>query len=224
MKKFNICTLLLVVILNLIFISSCGYQPIKTYESGHIEDYGSTAGPHHLHVKSDTNIFDIDEGARYVGEFSLGFNPMITKPMGDILYDEKIMGSLHFTPGRCYEDCDNGNVSSIHWDLVLIQTEEYGGGEIYFDDILIRKDGNFVLHGDFHPENVIVDNKSNLFLIDMMNVCKGPMIYDIARTYFLLGYNPIFQERYLSLMGYSMEEIKPYLEVISLVRENEMIN
>ena len=90
-------------------------------------------------------IFNTDEGARYVGEFSLGFNPMITKPMGDILYDEKIMGSLHFTPGRCYEDCDNGNISSIHWDLVLIQTKEYGGGEIYFDDILIRKDGKFVL-------------------------------------------------------------------------------
>jgi len=90
-------------------------------------------------------IFDTDEGARYIGEFSLGFNPKITKPMGDILYDEKIMGSLHFTPGRCYEDCDNGNVSSIHWDLVLIQTSEYGGGEIYFDDVLIRKDGKFVL-------------------------------------------------------------------------------
>ena len=90
-------------------------------------------------------IFDTDEGARYVGEFSLGFNPRITSPMGDILYDEKIMGSIHFTPGRCYEDCNNGNVSSIHWDLVLIQTLEYGGGEIYFDDVLIRKDGKFVL-------------------------------------------------------------------------------
>lgn len=90
-------------------------------------------------------IFDTDEGARYVGEFSLGFNPKITSPMGDILYDEKIMGSIHFTPGRCYEDCDNGNVSSIHWDLVLIQTPEYGGGEIYFDDVLIRKDGKFVI-------------------------------------------------------------------------------
>ncbi len=90
-------------------------------------------------------IFDTDEGARYVGEFSLGFNPKITKPMGDILYDEKIMGSIHFTPGRCYDDCNNGNISSIHWDLVLIQTEEYGGGEIYFDDVLIRKDGKFVL-------------------------------------------------------------------------------
>ena len=90
-------------------------------------------------------IFDTDEGARYVGEFSLGFNPMITSPMGDILYDEKIMGSLHFTPGRCYEDCDNGNISSIHWDLVLIQTPEYGGGDVYFDDVLIRRDGKFVL-------------------------------------------------------------------------------
>ena len=90
-------------------------------------------------------IFNTDEGARYVGEFSLGFNPMITRPMGDILYDEKIMGSLHFTPGRCYEDCYNGNISSIHWDLVLIQTKEYGGGEVYFDDVLIRKDGKFVL-------------------------------------------------------------------------------
>lgn len=90
-------------------------------------------------------IFNTDEGARYVGEFSLGFNPIIKNPMGDILYDEKIMGSLHFTPGRCYEDCDNGNISSIHWDLVLIQTPEYGGGEVYFDDVLIRKDGKFVL-------------------------------------------------------------------------------
>ena len=90
-------------------------------------------------------IFNTDEGARYVGEFSLGFNPLITKPMGDILYDEKIMGSLHFTPGTCYADCDNGNKSSVHWDLVLIQTPEYGGGEVYFDDVLIRKDGKFVL-------------------------------------------------------------------------------
>jgi len=90
-------------------------------------------------------IFDTDEGARYVGEFSLGFNPKILYPMGDILYDEKILGSLHFTPGRCYADCDNGNRSSIHWDMVLIQREDFGGGEIYFDDVLIRKDGKFVL-------------------------------------------------------------------------------
>lgn len=90
-------------------------------------------------------VFDTDDGARYVGEFAIGVNPYITSPMKDILFDEKIRGSIHFTPGCCYDDAPNGNKSSIHWDLVLIQTPEYGGGEIYFDDILIRKDGRFVL-------------------------------------------------------------------------------
>lgn len=90
-------------------------------------------------------ILETDEGARYIGEFSLGLNPEILDPMGDILFDEKIIGSIHFTPGECYRDADNGNHSSIHWDLVLIQRKEYGGGEIYFDDTLVRKDGMFVL-------------------------------------------------------------------------------
>lgn len=90
-------------------------------------------------------IFDTDEGSRYVGEFSLGLNPKILVPMGDILFDEKIFGSIHFTPGAAYKECYNGNDSNIHWDLVLIQRTEYGGGEIYFDDVLIRKDGLFVL-------------------------------------------------------------------------------
>ncbi len=101
-------------------------------------------------------ILDTDEGARYVGEFALGVNPYIIKPMGDILFDEKISGSIHFTPGCCYDDCDNGNVSAVHWDLVLIQTPEYGGGEIYFDDELIRKDGRFVVEDllCLNPENL----------------------------------------------------------------------
>lgn len=90
-------------------------------------------------------IFNTDEGARYVGEFSFGVNPLVTKPIGDILYDEKISGSIHFTPGKCYDNAFNGNSSAIHWDLVLIQTKEFGGGEIYLDDVLIRKDGKFVL-------------------------------------------------------------------------------
>lgn len=89
-------------------------------------------------------IFSIDEGAKYVGEFAIGVNPYITEPMTDILFDEKITGSIHFTPGASYDDAFNGNKSALHWDLVLIQTPEYGGGEIYFDDILIRKDGLFV--------------------------------------------------------------------------------
>lgn len=90
-------------------------------------------------------IFDRDKGARAVGEFSIGLNPYINKPILDTLFDEKIAGSIHFTPGMCYDECDNGNKSDIHWDLVLIQTPAYGGGEIWFDDVLIRKDGRFVL-------------------------------------------------------------------------------
>jgi aminopeptidase len=102
-------------------------------------------------------IFDTDEGARYIGEFALGVNPYIKKPMGDILFDEKISGSIHLTPGAAYDEAFNGNVSAIHWDLVLIQTPDYGGGEIYFDDVLIRKDGRFVLPSPegLNPENLI---------------------------------------------------------------------
>lgn len=102
-------------------------------------------------------ILDIDEGARYIGEFALGLNPYIEKAVGDTLIDEKIKGSFHFTPGQSLEESDNGNRSSIHWDIVNIQTEEYGGGEIYFDDVLIRKDGRFVLKEleSLNPENLI---------------------------------------------------------------------
>ncbi len=89
-------------------------------------------------------ILDTDAGARYVGEFSLGFNPYILNPMCDILFDEKIAGSLHFTPGQAYQECDNGNRSAVHWDMVLIQRPEWGGGEVWFDGELIRKDGVFV--------------------------------------------------------------------------------
>lgn len=97
------------------------------------------------HTERINQILDSDAGARYIGEFSLGINPYILHPMKDTLFDEKITGSFHFTPGNAYEDCDNGNRSSIHWDIVNIQRADYGGGEIYFDDVLIRKDGLFVI-------------------------------------------------------------------------------
>jgi len=90
-------------------------------------------------------ILNRDEGARYVGEFALGVNPRVTKPMLNILFDEKISGSFHFTPGQCYDEAPNGNKSQNHWDMVCIQTEPYGGGEIWFDGKLIRKNGLFVL-------------------------------------------------------------------------------
>ena len=89
-------------------------------------------------------VLDTDDGARYIGEWSLAFNPHILQPMKDILFDEKIAGSFHFTPGQAYEDADNGNRSEVHWDMVCIQRPEFGGGEIRFDGELIRKDGIFV--------------------------------------------------------------------------------
>ncbi|MDR2512533.1 MAG: aminopeptidase [Puniceicoccales bacterium] len=95
-------------------------------------------------TKRLNEILDSDPGARYVGEFALGFNPYILEPMQDILFDEKIAGSFHLTPGQCYDTAFNGNKSVVHWDLVCIQRPEYGGGEIYFDGKLIRKDGVFL--------------------------------------------------------------------------------
>ncbi|MBI3930202.1 MAG: aminopeptidase [Armatimonadetes bacterium] len=86
-------------------------------------------------------ILEGDEGARYLGEFALAFNPFISRPMRDILFDEKIRGSLHLALGQAYEETDNGNRSSVHWDLVLLQES---GGEVHFDDVLIRKNGRFV--------------------------------------------------------------------------------
>jgi aminopeptidase len=95
-------------------------------------------------TKKLNKILDSDAGARYIGEFSLGFNPRVFQPMRDILFDEKIAGSFHFTPGQAYEDADNGNRSQVHWDMVSIQRPDYGGGEIYFDGKLIRKNGEFL--------------------------------------------------------------------------------
>jgi aminopeptidase len=107
-------------------------------------------------TKRLNEILDTDAGARYTGEFSLGFNPYILNPMCDILFDEKIAGSLHLTPGQAYEDCDNGNRSAVHWDMVLIQRPEWGGGEVWFDDELIRKNGMFV------PKDLKPLNPANL--------------------------------------------------------------
>lgn len=120
-------------------------------------------------IKAESNnterlnqILDGDEGARYIGEFAIGVNPNIDHPMKDILFDEKINGSFHFTPGQAYEEADNGNRSSVHWDMVCIQRPDYGGGEIYFDGELIRKDGLFVVEDllPLNPENL---KKNNAF-------------------------------------------------------------
>ena len=105
-------------------------------------------------------MIDTDEGSRYIGEFAIGLNPYIERPIGDTLFDEKIKGSFHFTPGNSLEESDNGNRSSIHWDIVNIQTPEYGGGEIYFDNVLVcarrfktTKSGKFDLKYKWKQKN-----------------------------------------------------------------------
>lgn len=106
-------------------------------------------------------ILDSDPGARYIGEFAIGFNPRIMHPMRDILFDEKICGSFHFTPGQCYEQTENGNRSQVHWDMVNIQRSDYGGGTIHFDGKLIRENGIFVdkaLTG-LNPEKLLTSSK-----------------------------------------------------------------
>ena len=124
------------------------------FENGKIVEASSANNTERLNA-----ILDSDAGARYVGEFSLAFNPHITKPMLDILFDEKIAGSFHLAIGKSYEVAYNGNESTIHWDMVMRQSPENGGGDIYFDGTLIRKDGRFVLRElEFlNPENLIRD-------------------------------------------------------------------
>jgi len=116
-----------------------GFDGIRLeFQDGKIVDATSNE------TKKLNKILDSDKGARYIGEFSLGFNPHVLRPMRDILFDEKITGSFHFTPGQAYEEADNGNRSQVHWDMVSIQRPEYGGGEVYFDGKLIRRDGQFL--------------------------------------------------------------------------------
>ena len=128
-----------------------------TFKDGKIIKATASSNEAKLNKKLDT-----DAGARYVGEFAIGVNPCVMHPMKDTLFDEKIRGSFHLTPGQCYDEAPNGNDSSIHWDLVQIQRSDYGGGEIYFDDKLIRKNGIFTdpkLEQAFSEENLVTDSE-----------------------------------------------------------------
>ncbi len=127
-----------------------------TFEQGRIVQATSAGATE----KTLNEILDSDEGARFVGEFSLGFNPYVMQPMKDILFDEKIAGSFHFTPGQAYEEADNGNRSVVHWDMVFVQRPEFGGGDVYFDDALVRRDGLFVPQElqPLNPDNLKAGN------------------------------------------------------------------
>lgn len=127
------------------------YRDVRfTFENGRIVE-ATGNDPERIN-----RLLDTDEGARYIGEFALGVNPAITVPIGDILFDEKIAGSFHLTPGNCYDNAYNGNHSAVHWDLVCSQRPEHGGGEIWVDGELLRKDGQFV------PEDLWPLNPENL--------------------------------------------------------------
>lgn len=102
-------------------------------------------------------IFKVDPGAQYIGEFALGTNPFVDRIIGNILFDEKAAGTFHFTPGNSYKTCGNGNTSKIHWDLIYRMQPNFGGGEIWFDDVLIQKDGVYVLEElqPLNPHNLV---------------------------------------------------------------------
>ena len=134
--------------------SVVGDDPVHEIDDGRAD--GVLQRPRGGHGDQDVGALDSDEGARYIGEFSLGFNPMVLTAMKDILFDEKIAGSLHFTPGNSYDEANNGNKSGVHWDMVLMQDPASGGGEIWFDGKLIRKDGVFVVPelAGLNPDNL----------------------------------------------------------------------
>jgi aminopeptidase len=85
---------------------------------------------------------DTDDGARYLGEFAIGTNAGITRYTGETLFDEKIDGSFHVAIGAGLPEAGGKNESGIHWDMV---SDMRDGGEIWVDDELVYKDGEFVV-------------------------------------------------------------------------------
>ena len=83
-------------------------------------------------------ILHTDAGASRLGEFAFGLNPCLNIFCRDILYDEKIGGTLHIALGRAYPECGGVNESSIHWDLVK---DMRAGGTVYIDERPVLIDG-----------------------------------------------------------------------------------
>lgn len=135
----------------------CNYQGFVASDVSFTFENGVIVSSNGNDPERIRKVLDTDEGARRLGEFALGVNPKITRPIVDTLFDEKMTGSLHLTPGNAYLASNNHNVSAVHWDLVLLQTAAYGGGEVWMDDVLVRKDGLFVVDAlkGLNPENLI---------------------------------------------------------------------
>ncbi|MDF2520141.1 MAG: hypothetical protein K0R84_769 [Clostridia bacterium] len=86
-------------------------------------------------------MLDSDEGARYLGEFGIGMNLGIQKFIKNILFDEKIGGTIHLAVGNAYEESGGDNRSVVHWDMIK---ELRVDGEIYADGKLVQKNGSFI--------------------------------------------------------------------------------
>lgn len=86
-----------------------------------------------------------DKGARILGELGIGCNFNIQKFTNNLLFDEKIGGTIHLALGHAYTECNGINKSAIHADIVKDLRPKYGGGEVWIDDKLLIKDGKFML-------------------------------------------------------------------------------
>lgn len=123
------------------------------------------------------------------------------------------------------------DLSDIQKKVLLEKTEEGISYKIYLEwfgyDASNLPDGNFICHGDLHPGNIIRTQKNELYLIDFMNVCRGPKEYDVARTYVLLTENnpeaKAVGKKYLELMEMSFLQIEPFLGAIQFCRRKEKL-
>ena len=105
------------------------------FEGGRVVEASAEKGEEYL-----KSMLDADQGARYLGELGIGTNYGIPRATKNILFDEKLGGTVHLAVGRSYEETGGKNDSSVHWDLICDLRE---GGELYADGELIEKDGAF---------------------------------------------------------------------------------
>lgn len=110
---------------------------LLTLKNGKIIDAKAEKGEEYLN-----NMLDTDEGSRFVGEIAIGTNEMVQEVTGNILFDEKIGGSIHMAAGASYPDTGGKNVSGLHWDLIKNMKN---GGKIFADDELIYENGKFLI-------------------------------------------------------------------------------
>lgn len=107
------------------------------FKNGKVVDAKAEKNEKFLHAMINT-----DKGAKYLGELGIGMNPHITKFVRQILFDEKIIGTVHLALGRAYKEGGGVNKSALHWDMIKDMRR---GGRLYVDDKLIQKNGKFLI-------------------------------------------------------------------------------